>query len=703
MGGSAVRWINTVFGIPLGWIMWCCYRLTGSYVLSIILLTLISKVILLPLSIAVQKNSIKMVRLQPELNRITLRYFGDRDAIADHTMELYKRENYRPSLGMVPLLIQIFLVLGMIGVVYHPMQHLLHIDGPTCDFLVAAAEKITGAPHFGAGGQLLAIHAMADPRNTDAFLREAGNAVPELPSIMAAAGEMRMRIFGIDLGMFPSLRFGGPLLLIPFLSFLSSLVLCIAQNMENVLQREQGKLSQWGVTAFTVAFSTYFTFLVPAGVGFYWIVSNLFALAILYLMNFLYPPEKEIDYEALRDTQKKLDARKTAKKEERKRLRPYRKRETRDYRRFLDSKVKKQFVIYSESNGFYKYYAGMIDYIMEHSDVVIDYITSDPNDRVFQMEGPRFRAYYIGELRLIPLMMKMDADIVLMTMPDLELYHIKRSLVRKDIEYIYMQHGPGSDNMLGKPHCIDHYDTIFNVGPHQTAEDRELEKLYGIKPRRLVKVGYSLIDEMTAAWEAAPKKGPKEKKTVLIAPSWWTDNIMDSCIDKLVEQILPLDVKLIIRPHPQYIRLYPDRIEAAIERFRPYFGPDFEFQTDFSSTDTVYNADLLISDWSNVAMEFAFSTLKPVLHINTTMKVLNPDYKKIDIVPIDIWVRSEIGGELELDELDRAGEAVQDLLSRPDEFRESIAKVKEKAIYNIGHGGEAAGRYIIRRLEPAHE
>ena len=67
----------------------------------------------------------------------------------------------------------------------------------------------------------------------------------------------------------------------------------------------------------------------------------------------------------------------------------------------------------------------------------------------------------------------------------------------------------------------------------------------------------------------------------------------------------------------------------------------------------MYSADLLITDWSNISMEVAFSTLKPVLYINTPMKVFNPEYKKIDIVPIDIWIRAEMGGQLELDEVDR--------------------------------------------------
>ena len=57
-----------------------------------------------------------------------------------------------------------------------------------------------------------------------------------------------------------------------------------------------------------------------------------------------------------------------------------------------------------------------------------------------------------------------------------------------------------------------------------------------------------------------------------------------------------------------------------------------------------------------------------------------------------------MGGELELSELDRAGDVAQDLLSRPEEFRATIQAVKEKEIYNLGHGAEAAGRYIVGRL-----
>lgn len=57
----------------------------------------------------------------------------------------------------------------------------------------------------------------------------------------------------------------------------------------------------------------------------------------------------------------------------------------------------------------------MIDYVLKHSDIVIHYITSDPKDAVFSMNEPKLKPYYIGEMKLITLMMKMDADMVIMT------------------------------------------------------------------------------------------------------------------------------------------------------------------------------------------------------------------------------------------------------------------------------------------------
>ena len=692
-----MAFINTYIGTPLGWLMWLCWKLVDSYGIAILLFTLLSKIILLPLSVVVQKNSIKMIRLQPEINRITAKHYVDKDTITDETMALYKREKYSPFLGMVPMLIQILLVLGLIQVIYNPMQHLLRIDPAACATLVEAWQAHLGVDTLGSGAQLKVMEAMQDPANHEFFLSIPLMGIdPEY--IISLARNIDMTFLGINMAAVPPVWPISLISLVPLLSCLSTFLLCWAQNRDNVLQKEQSFWSKWGVTLFTVAFSTYFTYLVPAGVGIYWIASNLFALANLYFMNLLYPPKKFIDYEALEESKKELDVLKAREAQQKKALEPYKQQEKADYKRFLDTKEPKQLVFYSEGSGFYKYFKGMIEYVLAHSDVTIHYITSDPKDAVFSMNEPKLKPYYIGEMKLITLMMKLEADMVIMTMPDLESYHIKRSLVRKDIEYIYTDHGVSSDNMTLRTHALDHFDTLFCVGPHQMEEARAIEKLYNLKPRRLVQVGYGLLDEMTESWEATPNK-ENDKKTILIAPSWQKDNIMDSCLDKLIEEYSKLDCRIIVRPHPQYVRLYGERMDAIIAKYQDRLGEDFVIQTDFSSTDTVYRADLLVTDWSNVGYEFALSTLKPVMYINTPMKVMNPEYDKIDVVPFDIRIRAQLGGELELHELDKAGAMAADLLSRPEEYREIIQNVKEREIYNLGHGAEAAGRYIVKRLE----
>ncbi|MDL2289661.1 YidC/Oxa1 family membrane protein insertase, partial [Clostridia bacterium OttesenSCG-928-F22] len=120
--------INTIIGVPLGWLMWLCYTLISNYGLAIIFFTLLTKVIMFPLSIWVQKNSIKMVKLQPAVNRIMARFAGNRDRIAEEQLALYKKEHYRPLAGVIPMLIQIPIILGLISVVYNPLQHLLHLN-----------------------------------------------------------------------------------------------------------------------------------------------------------------------------------------------------------------------------------------------------------------------------------------------------------------------------------------------------------------------------------------------------------------------------------------------------------------------------------------------------------------------------------------------------------------------------------------------
>ena len=102
-------------------------------------------------------------------------------------------------------------------------------------------------------------------------------------------------------------------------------------------------------------------------------------------MNFLYPPAKSIDYEALEESKKDLSEIKAREAAQKKRLEPYKQKEKADYDRFLRGKEPKRLVFYSEGSGFYKYFEKVIDELLRRSNVVIHYITSDPNDQIFEI------------------------------------------------------------------------------------------------------------------------------------------------------------------------------------------------------------------------------------------------------------------------------------------------------------------------------
>ena len=243
-------------------------------------------------------------------------------------------------------------------------------------------------------------------------------------------------------------------------------------------------------------------------------------------------------------------------------------------------------------------------------------------------------------------------------------------------------------------------DTIFAVSRNQGVEVREMEQLRGTRKKRIVKCGYGLIDNMTQAYEKL-EKTQNERPTILIAPSWQYDNILDSCLDDIIESLVGKNgdqYKVIVRPHPQYIRRFPLQMESILEKYRDRFNENFKIETDFSSNVTVYTADMVITDWSAIAFEFSFTTLKPTLFVNTQMKVVNKDYKKIKLKPFDITARNVVGKSVEKEETADIANAVEELLAHQADYKQSIAELKESYFYNLGHSGEVGAQYIIDRL-----
>lgn len=680
--------LGKIFGPVMNW----CYQLIGNYGWAIILFTLFSKIVLLPVSIWVQKNSIKMVKMQPAVNKIKIDHFGDKDAIMDEQSKLFKKEKYSAFATLVPLIIQIVLLVGVVDVINHPLTYITRTDSESISAMVEVALENNDKLDAGSSGlEIAVIDDIQNNRNIEQYAACSEQA----PAAMGAIKELKMSFAGFGLGWI-AISTGGIAWLIPVIAGVSAYLLCVAQNAINVLQAEQSKWNKYGMMIFSVGLSLFLGISVAAGVALYWTASNLLAILQQWLLNIAISPKKYVDYEALEKTRKELSELNNMKSV--KALSPEAKKKAKeDYKRFFHI-VNKHLVFYSESNGFYKYYKGIIEYILNHTNITIHYITSDFNDDIFELEkqNEHIKAYFIDEKRLITLMMKMDADVVAMTMPDLDTYHIKRSYVRKDIEYVYIPHGMDSNNMAFRPKATDAFDTVYACGPHQFEECEKLAEMHGLKNQKFVKYGYCLLDQMIAEYEAAPHP-ENEVKTVLIAPSWQKDNIIDLCLDKVMESMRGKDYNVIVRPHPQHVRHMPEKFERLKEQYRD--DKNITIQTDFSSNDTVFNADILITDWSSISQDYAFTTKKPVIFIDTPPKIMNPDYKKIDIEPINFWIRNEAGRLVKLEDLDKLDEIVREMLQNREKYHDKIAALTERCVYNLGKSSEVGGKYIIEAVQ----
>ena len=306
--------------IPLGYLMKWCWQLVGNYGVAIILFTLATKIVLLPITVWIHKNSILMVKIQPEMNMLKVNHYGDMDTIADKQAELYKQYKYRPLLSLIPLAAQIVLLLGVVQIIYHPLDYLFAMDP---NAIAAMAEQL-GVNTAESSYQLALIELI---KADASFVLEG----VDLSAIRAFQGNF----LGFNLSTVPTQAWG-IYILMPVIAGLSSWLMCWTQNLSNVIQHEQSKLSQYGLTVVSVGISLYLGLGVPAGIAWYWVASNVFSILQMYALNALINPKKYVDYDALEKSRlalAEIESLESKKKDPNYKIN--RAREKKDYKRFF--------------------------------------------------------------------------------------------------------------------------------------------------------------------------------------------------------------------------------------------------------------------------------------------------------------------------------------------------------------------------------
>ena len=99
------------------------------------------------------------------------------------------------------------------------------------------------------------------------------------------------------------------------------------------------------------------------------------------------------------------------------------------------------------------------------------------------------------------------------------------------------------------------------------------------------------------------------------------DGLIETIGLKLINLLLECDFYVTHRPHPQTKKLYPDRIQKILEKFSD--NNRFSIDKGLDKRDSLYKADLMITDWSGVALDYAFGLNRSVLFIDLPRKINN--------------------------------------------------------------------------------
>ncbi len=363
-------------------------------------------------------------------------------------------------------------------------------------------------------------------------------------------------------------------------------------------------------------------------------------------------------------------------------------RECVDLKRFVGlRKEERQIVFYTEGRGYLPYFEGFIRELLRQPSLTICYITSEPDDPILSQAPDRLRSFYFKHL-LPFVILFLDAKVLVMTLPDLNRYSIRRSVW--GTRHVYIFHAMVSTHMIYRFGAFDHYDVIFCVGPHHLSELRRSEQLYQTPAKQLLEVGYPSLDRLLQM--RSDSLAPAGRR-VLIAPSWGADNILESCVSEVVRALVKDDFTVVIRPHPEWVKRYPKRLA----QLRQKWPEDSKVKWDFGplTDQTLLESDVLITDWSGIALEYAFGTERPVLFMEVPRKVHNPRYEELGIIPLEVRLRDRIGKTVLVERSGQMGSEVRDLLENQSAYRDRILEERTQSVYHPGAAGRVGGQFLL--------
>jgi hypothetical protein len=359
---------------------------------------------------------------------------------------------------------------------------------------------------------------------------------------------------------------------------------------------------------------------------------------------------------------------------------------------FATSEQTNPYIIYNEGKQYSDVFKPVLDEF-EKRGVNLLYLTSVDDDPLLNEQFSFIKIEYIGEgNKAFSRLNILNAGVVLMTTPSLDVYQLKRSKGVK--HYSHILHAT-TDATMYRLFGIDYYDSILLTGDYQAEDIRTLEQQRGIPAKQLVTVGCSYLDVFAEKIKQLPNEN-NHPFTVLVSPSWGASALLSCFGEKLLDPLINTGMHIIIRPHPQSKKSEAAMLEKLTLKYKDSKNLEWDYERE--NIHSLAKADIMISDFSGIIFDYTFLFDKPVIYVKQGFDLRPYDADDLgDDASEKLWqfrTLSEIGLELKEEDFPCIDKVIQNA-SDSEELRQARKKAKDIAWQYRGEAGKRIADYLL--------
>lgn len=263
-------------GAPLGYVVYYIYKLTNNYAVSIIIFTIILRIVLIPMAIKQQKSLARTSAFQPYINEINKKYAKNIVKKNEELQKFYKIHNINPAAGCLPMFLPLIVLFGMLDVVYRPLTHISRLAPEIVEKAINILKETNS--EINVSNSSIQLNLISDVINSPSNYESLGS------DVVSSIQNIDLNFLGFNIGEIAKIN--SITVLFPILALIFSFLQVLISYKTNSMPSTNSGSPSFKFIMFTMPlFSIWISLTVPIGVSLYWIVGYILQIVQILILN----------------------------------------------------------------------------------------------------------------------------------------------------------------------------------------------------------------------------------------------------------------------------------------------------------------------------------------------------------------------------------------------------------------------------------